>query len=473
MSLEGYLSSRYPDIATQLLDMELYIQQSAVLLNQACPLPRSGKVSWPYSYPSSGAIDRISVSTQAMCAVAVDRLLASDMATLPSIAGLDKVCEAVLASTFAQIRDDLADKKRSYAWRSGTFGTEDIQKTLRSLSGFTLLPPSEVSTSLDQGDENHIVPFDLGASKTLLDRIKEAVPKKKSFSVLLYGPPGVSKTTLAKAIAKHTEWDLVLITPSDFISGGESAIEQRAKLIFDTLSKMSGVVIFFDEIDRLLLDRDSTSYGKQHDIFQFMTPSMLSKLAELRKIKNIGFIIATNYAERIDRAIKRKGRIDKTLLCVPFNHSARNEQLRLLIDKETHDKSIWAREDQRKLAAVAKRIPCCVWEELKLMVDKAAAEKGKKTRIKLLKNLASSSPENPAVTEESLLVRLREDYPQKPVDEYLAVLILQAEAGKLTKKKVLSKLKPYRSHLTEIGEDLKRLAESCNLGAILDEVRVK
>ena len=62
------------------------------------------------------------------------------------------------------------------------------------------------------------------------------------------------------------------------------------------------------------------------------------------------------------------------------------------------------------------------------MVDKAAAEKGKKTRIKLLKNLASSSPENPAVTEESLLVRLREDYPQKPVDEYLAVLILQAEA---------------------------------------------
>ena len=351
--------------------------------------------------------------------------------------------------------------------------SEDIQKTLRSLSGFTLLPPSEVSTSLDQGDENHIVPFDLGASKTLLDRIKEAVPKKKSFSVLLYGPPGVSKTTLAKAIAKHTEWDLVLITPSDFISGGESAIEQRAKLIFDTLSKMSGVVIFFDEIDRLLLDRDSTSYGKQHDIFQFMTPSMLSKLAELRKIKNIGFIIATNYAERIDRAIKRKGRIDKTLLCVPFNHSARNEQLRLLIDKETHDKSIWAREDQRKLAAVAKRIPCCVWEELKLMVDKAAAEKGKKTRLKLLKNLASSSPENPAVTEESLLVRLREDYPQKPVDEYLAVLILQAEAGKLTKKKVLSKLKPYRSHLTEIGEDLKRLAESCNLGAILDEVRVK
>ena len=59
------------------------------------------------------------------------------------------------------------------------------------------------------------------------------------------------------------------------------------------------------------------------------------------------------------------------------------------------------------------------------------------------------------------------------MDEYLAVLILQAEAGKLTKKKVLSKLKPYRSHLTEIGEDLKRLAESCNLGAILDEVRVK
>ncbi len=39
-------------------------------------------------------------------------------------------------------------------------------------------------------------------------------------------------------------------------------------------------VILFDEIDRLILDRDSKAYSEQSDVFQFMTPSMLIKIQE-------------------------------------------------------------------------------------------------------------------------------------------------------------------------------------------------
>ena len=38
--------------------------------------------------------------------------------------------------------------------------------------------------------------------------------------MILYGPPGTSKTTIAKAIAGTLGWGLVTITPSDFVKHG-------------------------------------------------------------------------------------------------------------------------------------------------------------------------------------------------------------------------------------------------------------
>jgi len=42
-------------------------------------------------------------------------------------------------------------------------------------------------------------------------------------SMILYGPPGTSKTTLAEAIAKELGWPLLTITPSDFVKDGDRA----------------------------------------------------------------------------------------------------------------------------------------------------------------------------------------------------------------------------------------------------------
>ncbi|OBI57362.1 hypothetical protein A5705_19970 [Mycobacterium sp. E787] len=87
-------------------------------------------------------------------------------------------------------------------------------------------------------------------------------------------------------------------------------------------------MILFDEIDRLLLDRDSARYETQADMFQFMTPSMLVKLNDLREEKRSIFIIATNYAERIDNAIKRPGRIDLQIPLLPPDERQRKELIR-------------------------------------------------------------------------------------------------------------------------------------------------
>lgn len=143
--------------------------------------------------------------------------------------------------------------------------------------------------------------------------------KPRNFSMLLYGPPGTGKSTVAANIAEALGFRMITVTVSDFLGRGGENVEARAKAIFQTLEAQRDSVILFDEIDSFLLDRDSKLYRDQDTLFQFIAPGMLTKINDLRAKKRSIFIIATNYANRIDPAIKRKGRIDKQyLLSLPY-----------------------------------------------------------------------------------------------------------------------------------------------------------
>jgi hypothetical protein len=145
----------------------------------------------------------------------------------------------------------------------------------------------------------------------------------KNYSMLLYGPPGTGKTTIASSIADALGVRLLTVTVSDFLGAGGALVEARAKAIFQMLGAQSDCVILFDEIDAFLLDRDSEHYRRQDTLFQFLTPGMLTKINDLRKAARSIFIIAINYENRIDSAIKRPGRIDRRYLLLPPDLSKR------------------------------------------------------------------------------------------------------------------------------------------------------
>jgi len=151
--------------------------------------------------------------------------------------------------------------------------------------------------------------------------------KKLPYSMLLYGPPGTGKSSLAELMADALEWPLITITVSDFLGSGGAMVEARAKAIFQMLESQEHAVILFDEIDSFLLDRDSKFYRDQETLFQFITPGMLTKINDLRKAQRSIFIIATNYANRIDPAIKRVGRIDDRILLLPPNLARRKAMI--------------------------------------------------------------------------------------------------------------------------------------------------
>jgi len=131
-------------------------------------------------------------------------------------------------------------------------------------------------------------------------------------SVLLFGPPGTSKTQIARALAAKLGWPLLLIDPSQFLSKGIENIYSRATEIFRDLQDLSAAVVLFDEMDALVRTRD----GQRIDLTsQFLTTSMLPKLAALHDQASLVFLFATNYQAEFDPAIKRPGRFD-VLLCV-------------------------------------------------------------------------------------------------------------------------------------------------------------
>ncbi len=164
--------------------------------------------------------------------------------------------------------------------------------------------------------------------------------RASQYSMLLYGPQGTGKTDLAENLARCLCRTLISISPSDFIVGGGALVEARAQAIFDVLGAQTDAVILLDEIDRLILDRDSKMYRQQEDLFQFMTPGMLTKFRDLRRAERCIFIVSTNYAERIDPAIKRAGRIDDQYLVLPPDKKQRGQIIRDQLDEENWDASL-------------------------------------------------------------------------------------------------------------------------------------
>lgn len=109
---------------------------------------------------------------------------------------------------------------------------------------------------------------------------------------------------------------LVEITPSHFLDKGLEKIYIRADEIFEDLMDLSDAVVLFDEMDALVQSRDPKVEQQQLDVMQqFLTTSMLPKLAKLHDQGRVVFFMATNHMRSFDAAILRPGRFDM-LLCV-------------------------------------------------------------------------------------------------------------------------------------------------------------
>jgi SpoVK/Ycf46/Vps4 family AAA+-type ATPase len=162
--------------------------------------------------------------------------------------------------------------------------------------------------------------------------LKTPAKKKKALSALLFGPPGTSKTEIAKGLAANLQWPLVEIDPSKFLQNTFQNIYVQAETIFKDVMDMYGVVVLFDELDALVQKRDGTDAPDTES--KFLTTYMLPKLAKLHDQRRLVFLMATNFQEKFDDAIKRAGRFDFLLCLGPPSLDAKCSSLHVFLGRE-------------------------------------------------------------------------------------------------------------------------------------------
>ncbi|KAA1424812.1 ATP-binding protein [Mumia zhuanghuii] len=141
-------------------------------------------------------------------------------------------------------------------------------------------------------------------------------------SLLMYGPPGCGKTFIAKAIAGDLGASFIHVTLADLLSKWIGESEKAIQSVFRDARAAAPCVIFFDEFDALGGRRTSGGGGSQS--MRMLVTQLLEELDGVAS-KNDGvyFLAATNRPWDIDSALRRPGRIDKTVLVLPPDTVAR------------------------------------------------------------------------------------------------------------------------------------------------------
>jgi hypothetical protein len=186
------------------------------------------------------------------------------------------------------------------------------------------------------------------------EQLRKKPKNQVPLSALLFGPPGTSKTEIAKAVAASLSWPVVEIDPSHFLRRGYQNIYVEAEHIFDDVMDLSGVVVLFDEMDALVQKRDGHTTLDTES--KFLTTYMLPKLARLHDAGRVVFFMTTNFQDNFDDAIKRAGRFDFLLCMGPPTLEDKCSSIHVFFGRE--DETRDQPTEQTKLAGDAIRDYC-------------------------------------------------------------------------------------------------------------------
>lgn len=150
------------------------------------------------------------------------------------------------------------------------------------------------------------------------------VPK----GILLAGPPGTGKTTIAKVLANQAGMSFFALKADEVVSKWVGDSEKNLTALFRAAEKHAPSIIFIDEID---------SIGQLRSGDQRWAEMLLNHLLQLIdgvvRIKGLYIVAATNRPDLVDPALKRSGRLNREVEIPLPDRSARQQLLKLYLSK--------------------------------------------------------------------------------------------------------------------------------------------
>ncbi|XP_059377201.1 ATPase family gene 2 protein homolog A [Carassius carassius] len=131
--------------------------------------------------------------------------------------------------------------------------------------------------------------------------------------VLLYGPPGCSKTMIAKALANESQLNFLSIKGPELLSKYVGESERALREVFRKARTVAPSIVFFDEIDALAAARGSSGSG----VADRVLAQLLTEMDGIEQLKDVTVLAATNRPDMIDKALMRPGRLDR-IIFVPL-----------------------------------------------------------------------------------------------------------------------------------------------------------